>query len=180
MVYEPREDSYFLQEWVAKLAGGHVLDMGTGSGILAMTALERGAKVTAVDIDEDAVSNFALMAGRQGIANLVVKQSDLFSAVRGHFDLIVFNPPYLPSDPRVPDSALDGGPNGWEVIGRFLKDAPKHLRKEGLILLLFSSPTNQLRVNELIRRKKLQFEQLAKMNLEFEELYIYKIWPERA
>lgn len=179
MVYEPREDSYFLQEWVAKLARGHVLDMGTGSGIQALTALESAAKVTAVDIDEEAVANLRLMAQRQHMSNLVVKPSNLFSNVRGKFDLIVFNPPYLPSDPRVPDAALDGGPNGWETIAAFLKGAPTFLRKDAHILLLFSSLTNQLRINDLIRRQKLQFDQLAKMNLEFEELYIYKIWREQ-
>jgi release factor glutamine methyltransferase len=180
MVYEPREDSYLLQEWVVKLAHGHVLDMGTGSGILALAALEHAKHVTAVDLDEEAVSTLDLMAKRQGLSSLSAMRSDLFAAIKGKFDVIVFNPPYLPSDPRVPDIALDGGPNGWEVVGRFLAGAPKHLRKNGFVLLLFSSLTNQLRVNDLIHKHKMQFEQLAKLNLEFEELYVYRIWPLKA
>ena len=110
MIYEPAEDSYLLQEQLKNFVkpGMKVLDMGTGSGIQAKTAKELGAEVLAVDINEGCVEH---------VKNLEIDtiQSNLFSKVTGKFDIIIFNPPYLPEDPREPeDSARSttGGKTG--------------------------------------------------------------------
>ena len=108
MIYKPREDSFLLQKHVRKYAQGKVLDMGAGSGIQAITALEKTKDVLAVDINPKAVEELKKK-------NINAKVSDLFSNVKGKFDLIVFNPPYLPADEREPeDSALatTGGKKG--------------------------------------------------------------------
>ena len=88
-LYEPREDSELLVKYVKKHARGVVLDMGTGSGIQAIGAIEKGAEVLAVDVNKEAVEH----CEKKGINAL---QSDLFENVKGKFDLIIFNPPYLP------------------------------------------------------------------------------------
>lgn len=173
MVYEPEEDSYLLESFVEKLARGKVLDMGTGSGIQAVVAAKRNevASVLAVDIDKEAVSLFP-NAGKKVSCIL----SDLFSHVKGKFDTIIFNPPYLPAENGDEDLALDGGEKGHELIGRFLNEAKSHLSKDGFILLLFSNRTGKEKVDSLVKRENYSSEMLVKKSLPFfEELYIYRL-----
>lgn len=167
MIYEPREDSFLLQKYVKKYAKGKVLDLGAGSGIQAITALEKTKNVLAADIDPEAVK----LLKKKGIN---AKVSNLFSNVKGKFDLIIFNPPYLPEDKREPkDSALatTGGKKGYEIIGRFLKQAKKFLKKEGKILMVFSSLTGD--VEEMIKKYDYNFKKLEEKKLFFEKLYTY-------
>ena len=91
MIYEPGEDSFLLAKYVEKFAKGNVLDIGTGSGVQAENALKFSKDVLAVDIDKKAVS----YVKKRGVK---AKVSDLFSNVKGKFDLIIFNPPYLPDE----------------------------------------------------------------------------------
>jgi release factor glutamine methyltransferase len=174
MVYEPEEDSYILLEWVNKLAYGRVLDVGTGTGILAKGAAYKKEvdEVIAVDIDEKAVKELK----RQDVAKLKAFQSDLFSNVVGKFDVIAFNPPYLPAEESDADASLDGGLHGHELIELFLKGAKKHLNAGGFILMVFSSRTGKESVDKVIVREKYDYELLEQKSLAFfEELYVYRI-----
>lgn len=161
-MYQPSEDSYFFAEFLKKqkLNKKSVLDMGTGSGILAETCLHLGANVLAVDINKEVVK----FTSNKGINAL---QSNLFSKVNGKFDIILFNAPYLPRDKDEPkDSQLEttGGKKGDEVSIKFLTQAAKHLNKGGKIFLLISSLTPIKRINKfkprIVARKKLFFEEL--------------------
>lgn len=122
-----------------------VLDLGTGSGILAVTLkLERPTwDVTAVDISPDALATASANA-RFHNASVKFVHSDGFNALLGEsFDLIVSNPPYigddeeLPHEVRVhePAAALFSGPTGLEFYARLANEAPNHLEDGGLILL---------------------------------------------
>ncbi len=133
MIYEPAEDSYLLQEEVKKFVKPNmkVLEIGTGSGILAETAKNMGADVLAVDINPEAVKYV-----KEKEINSIV--SDLFSNVEDKFDLIIFNPPYLPREGMEPEDsqlATTGGEKGNEVIERFLKELL--MRKEGFMVYSF-------------------------------------------
>jgi release factor glutamine methyltransferase len=170
MVYEPREDSYLLKKHVEEYAQGRVLDMGSGSGILAQAAKKNSCEVMAADIDPEAVEVLRAIPG------LEVIQSDLFSEIDGDFDTIIFNPPYLPDHPQAKDIALDGGKQGFETIGRFLSQAIEHLRVRGRILLLFSNLTNRRMVDFLIEKNLLTSTLLEEKPVGFfEKLYVYKI-----
>ncbi len=136
-VYYPREDSNMLARIVEKRASGDVLDLGTGSGIQGITAALNGCTVTFSDIDENAVSVARQNAKLNGINGIFVF-SDLFSNIKGRFDTIIFNPPYLPSD-RIKEKALDGGKRGRELIERFLSEYKQHLKPGGIALLVESS-----------------------------------------
>ena len=170
MVYEPAEDSHLLKRYVEQFAQGSVLDMGSGSGILAKAALNNGTTVLASDIDPEA------LAVLEKIDGILAIQSDLFENIEGTFDTIIFNPPYLPNHPQTTDITLDGGKAGFEVIERFLSQVIEHLKIRGRILLLFSNLTNKKMVDFLIEKHLLEFEQLEEKPVGFfEKLYVYKI-----
>ena len=166
-VYNPAEDSQFFSSFLRGYLSKNkrkilFLDVGTGSGILAETALEflPAKNIFACDINKEAVKE----AKRKGINSFY---SDLFSNVEGEFDLITFNVPYLPRDSREPkDSAVatTGGKKGDEISIKFLKEAKKHLKEGGRIFLLISSLTPRERidkfVSKVVAKKKLWMEEL--------------------
>jgi release factor glutamine methyltransferase len=169
-VYEPREDSFLMLEALAELSldRKRVLDMGTGSGILAAYCARRGAHVTASDTDFDAIEALKLVAKRLGVSvELVV--SDLFSEIDGLFDIIVFNPPYLPST-AMTDRTVDGGERGTEIISRFLKELDRHLVENGSAILLVSSLNDPEDLTK--RHPNLVFTIARERPLFFEKLYV--------
>lgn len=130
--------------------GFSVLDMCTGSGAIAIAvakeAQKRGLniKVTATDISADALE-LAKENAEANEADVLFVQSDLFTRIRGRFDVIVSNPPYIPTadietlqrevkdyEPRL---ALDGGTDGLDIYRRFSADAFKYINRDGLIFL---------------------------------------------
>ena len=104
-------------------------------------------------------------------AKVFVKHLD----IKGKFDLIIFNPPYLPEDIKMKDLTADGGKKGYEAIERFLNNASNYLKKDGIILIVFSSLTKKGKVDEFIKNNLLEFELLEKQHIFFEELYVYLI-----
>lgn len=176
-IYEPAEDSYLLQKYVKKYAAGKVLDLGTGSGIQALTAVKKKTvtSVLAVDLNPEAITHLHQIIQKQKLRKITVRQSDLFSNVPEKFDTIIFNPPYLPQDAGIDDSALYGGKKGWELSERFFSQAVFHLNPDGKILYLFSSLTNKQKIEELLAQQLLEFKELEKLNLYFEQLYVYRL-----
>ncbi len=176
-IYEPQEDSYLLNKFVNHYASGRVLDLGTGSGIQALTVLTNPLvkEVLAVDINETAVKALQKEVNEKKIKKIKVLKSDLFENVKGQFNLIIFNPPYLPQDPGITDTALYGGKKGWEISERFFKEVANYLTPEGIILFLFSSLTNKSKIDQIIFHCLLQFKEIGRKKIAFEELYVYEI-----
>ena len=105
-------------------------------------------------------------------------RSDLFSNIKEKFDLIIFNPPYLPDDEREDDESklvTTGGKNGDEIIIRFLKQAIEHLNKNGKILLLISSLTPQNEIIHLMTKLNLTHKVLGEDKFDFETLQVWLI-----
>ena len=171
MIYEPREDSFLLAKYVDKFAKGKVLDIGTGSGIQAEAALKYTKDVLAVDVNKEAVNY---------VKNKKIKSklSDLFSNVKDKFDLIIFNPPYLP-DEKLEDKesklTTTGGKYGYEVLERFFSKVDKYLNRNGKILIVFSSLTNKKKINAIINKNNLKFKLLEEKKIFFEVLYCYLV-----
>src|SRR3989338_2826868 len=181
-VYDPREDSTMLEKHVRKYAKGLVLDMGTGSGILAIAAAQNSKvkSVIALDVQEEVIEHC-----KKSIIGKKIKffASDLFEIFEKNsrlksrkLDTIIFNPPYLPEDIKMKDLTADGGKKGYEAIERFLNNASNYLKKDGIILIVFSSLTKKGKVDEFIKNNLLEFELLEKQHIFFEELYVYKIF----
>jgi release factor glutamine methyltransferase len=183
MIYEPAEDSFLIQKEVKRLAKGRVLDMGTGSGILTETALKskRVKSVLGVDIKAIAIEHCRESIKSRKASFLV---SDLFTKLSKPktkaqmFDTIIFNPPYLPEqDGELWElkTNISGGKHGFETISRFLDDVNEYLTPDGTILLLFSTLTGKLAIQSLIEQHMMEFEELSKHKLAFEQLYVYRI-----
>lgn len=146
----PRPETELLAERAIAALREHphpvALDLCCGSGALAVSmALEvPGAQVHAADLSPDALAVTAKNAELLG-ASVTLHQGDLFSAVpETAFDVIVSNPPYIPSADcltlqeevrREPMMALDGGADGLNFYRRIASDAPKFLRPGGVLLL---------------------------------------------
>jgi release factor glutamine methyltransferase len=181
-IYEPAEDSYLLQKFVRQYTFGRVLDLGTGSGIQALTAVENKTvrEIVAVDINENAITKLKKEVSEKKIRKIAVKKSELFSNVKDKFDTIIFNPPYLPQDKIgnkiLEDPALYGGKHGWEISEKFFNEVNQFLVAKGKILFLFSSLTNKEKIEEIISHNLLEFKELEKQKLPmFETLYVYLI-----
>jgi len=162
-MYSPREDSFLIKKHIKDYAKGKALDMGTGSGILAKEAAKYCKDVVAVDI------NKKLRFKRKHVGFV---HSNLFSRVKGKFNLIIFNPPYLPSK-KIEDIEIDGGKNGTEIIERFLKQARAHLSEGGKILLLCSSFNKN--IEKMFKKCRYQFKLIDKESLFFEKLFLYEL-----
>ncbi|MFK0259359.1 HemK2/MTQ2 family protein methyltransferase [Streptomyces sp. NPDC090445] len=144
--YRPQADTRLLAEALALEESGpgtDVLEIGTGTGVLALQAAGRGARVTAVDVSWPAVITARLNAIRRRLP-LRVLHGDFAGRTAGHrFDLIVTNPPYVPAPAgQVPargsERAWDAGPDGRAVIDRVCVRAPALLRPGGVLLMVHS------------------------------------------
>jgi len=125
--------------------GTSVLDLCTGSGLLAVAAASMGAsEVVALDISRRALLAARINARLNGVEVDAVR-SDLFSGVDGRrFDVIVSNPPYVPGRSadlhrRGPSRAWEAGPRGRAFIDRICAVAREHLNPGGRLLLVHSS-----------------------------------------
>lgn len=138
-----------LEPWIDDPgAVGRVLDLCTGSGclaILAALAFEH-AQVDAVDLSSDALEVAADNIALHQLADRVqLRHSDLFDNMASPvYDLILCNPPYVnahamaalpPEYAHEPDMALAGGPDGMVLIRRIVRDAPRHMTPDGLLVL---------------------------------------------
>jgi release factor glutamine methyltransferase len=153
-VLDPRPETELLVEAALGCLGAsgksrpRLLDLGTGSGAIIVSLLAElpQALGVAVDVSAEALG----MAAHNGEAHrvmdrLTLLEGDLFTPVTGRFDLIVSNPPYIPSkditllDPEVrdfdPPLALDGGPDGLAFYRRIIEAAPHHLSSGGILAL---------------------------------------------
>jgi release factor glutamine methyltransferase len=182
-IYEPSDDSFMLAKILPRYAKGKVLDMGTGSGILAETAAKskKVKSVLAVDVNPHALKYVDSLDRKVKPyrKKIETRKSNLFSKVDKKFNVIIFNPPYLPEDKRLPRDVLEkafaGGKHGWETIAKFMENVPNHLDKKGVILLLFSSLTKKEKVEELISNRLFDYKELKKKKIFHETLYIYKV-----
>ena len=144
-VYEPAEDSELLAFHSRNLKG-KILEIGTGSGLAAILNAKTNPSnpVFATDTSPTALECARKNAESNGARNILFVQSDLSSNIRGKFDAILFNPPYLPTsaEERISgplNRAFDGGEDGRETLGRFLNEFQAHLAPRGTLILIQSS-----------------------------------------
>ncbi len=176
-IYFPREDSLLLAEVLEKenLDSKMVLDVGTGSGILAAIAAKKGAVVSAVDINERAVEiakkNFELNK-----VQVRCVRSNMFEKVLSSFDLIVFNAPYLPEEIKADNKTWAAG-DDLVIIRNFIDMAKEHLKKNGKALLLVSTATGLEKVYGMLNKNKYEFQTVAGQKIPWENLVVIECRP---
>jgi len=178
-IYQPAEDSYLMSDYLKKVLPVLIrknpnlrfLEIGVGSGIQLETALNAGVKrenIFGTDIDNKSVEHCKSL-------DFNCIKSDLFEKIPDQkFNIIVFNPPYLPEDKNEPKNsrtATTGGKKGNEIIKKFLKQAKKYLDKDGRIFLITSSLTEKIDFDYLgYKTKKVSCKKLF-----FETLNLWKL-----
>jgi HemK-related putative methylase len=208
-VYYPSDDSFMIIDYFRKKVNENyfdeiklneiknILDMGTGTGIIAIffqsiktIYQEFKPRIFASDILEDSI----ICAKKNEIRNnvkgqITFLQSDLFKSfpknLKSIFNVIVFNPPYLPSSEIIHNSikkrkfnhSWDGGEKGYETLFRFLKDAKKFLNIESnhSIYYISSSRTNLNELNSKIKNLGYNNEILEKRHIFFEDLILNRL-----
>jgi ribosomal protein L3 glutamine methyltransferase len=142
--------------WCALEAGDRVLDIGTGSGCLAIAAAHHcpGIRVDATDVEAQALELAAANAARHGVADRVAfLKADLFPSAGSRYRVIMSNPPYVPAGEidqlppeyrHEPVAALVGGPTGLEPAAELLDRAPDHLTPDGVLIVEVGSGADAL------------------------------------
>ena len=172
--YRPSDDTFLLAECLQNVNGRSAMEIGTGSGYICELLRKHFETVVATDIDMNAIR-----LSKERVKDATFVCCDSCSAIsKMKFDLIVMNPPYLPSE-EIKDVAIDGGRNGIEVSMRMIRDSVRLLHSNGRILMVTSSLANyQLMIEELhdlglstsiIGRKKLDFEDIMILQASFSQ-----------
>jgi len=144
-VLDPRPDTETLVDWALEHLGaqGSVVDLGTGSGAIALALKSQrpGARVEAVDTSTEALAVAQANAQRLAL-DVAFHAANWLEGLQGTFDLIVSNPPYITEDdPHLeklghePLLALTSGPDGLDAIRTIVAQAPAHLQPGGWLLL---------------------------------------------
>jgi release factor glutamine methyltransferase len=172
-VYDPGDDSFLLVDAALKEVrpGEKVLEIGTGSGIVSLF-IKDIADVVATDINPRAALN-ARLNGVQVI------RTDLFNGICARFNLVIFNPPYLPTidEERLNswlNRAFDGGPTGRSEIERFLRNADDILAPGGRVLMVISSLTSVDETKKMFEEHGFSVETISSKKVSFENLIVLK------
>jgi release factor glutamine methyltransferase len=186
-VYDPAEDSFLLLEALQITPHETVLEIGTGCGLIALVYASKGAHVVCTDINPFAVQvtrhnkeqNRASLTG-----SLEVRQGDLFSVLDRdeRFDVVVFNPPYLPTPkkekpPSWQDVATNGGRDGLRVTKQFIHHVKHHLHPAGQAYFIFTTLSDRSTLEQYLNNEGFSYEVCARQRLEGERLEVYRIIP---
>lgn len=180
-VYEPSDDTELLAKAVMKniKLPLKVLEVGTGSGAIAILLARLGCDVTATDINPKAIE-LAKRNAEQNNVNVRFIIGDLFAGLNETFDIVVFNPPYLPEDDY--DFLLDhydrmslvGGRKGNEILMRFIKDLPKYLKPGGNAYIVVSSLSRPEEVFKALRKHGFECEIVEARSFFFEKIMVIR------
>jgi len=178
-VFNPR--FYFTSQFMAKnmsiSQGDVVLDMGTGSGIQAITAGHKASKVIAIDINPEAVKFARINVKANNLENTIsVLEGDLFAPLKQQplFNTVLFTPPYMEGSPETGfDHALYD--RNKQLIKRFFQEAGNYIKPDGYIQMLYSSISGQDHALEIAEQLGWKHTLTAHEKTVTESFYIYKL-----
>lgn len=180
-VYEPSDDSELMIEAARKYSFGRVLDLGCATGVFGIASAKKNevSSVVCADLNPAAVALAKRNAALNGVERkMKFTETDLFSAFQNEqFDVIGFNPPYLPTTPaeRVHGTlnlAFDGGLSGRKITDKFLSQFEKHLAPGGVLVLLQSSLSGIEKTVKLLEKKGFEVGKLPSKRFFFEEICV--------
>ncbi len=162
------------------LEGKKLLEMGCGSGIICLISASKGAFVTGIDINPEAVTASRENAIRNHLnTSITVYHGDLFAPLTPNlkFDFILFNPPFYTG------IAVDQSELAWKggkdhsIIKQFIHLSRDYLNDNGKILIVLSSDMNISSILESFRENQFALMCVASKQTLFDELYIYQAQP---
>jgi release factor glutamine methyltransferase len=174
-IYPPAEDTLLLLKASLKEAkpDDNAIEIGCGSALISKELSRKVCSLVATDVNPYAVKR-ARAVGIEAI------RADLFRGIKSGFDLIVFNPPYVPTPEEERTNgwinfALDGGETGRDTINRFLEDLKNHLNPCGRALLLVSSLNGLEDIMAKAKAEGLQAGEILNERCFFEQLYVIRL-----
>jgi release factor glutamine methyltransferase len=167
-VYLPSEDTATLARVLRSYSGDRCLEIGFGSGVILDSLLERFNMVVGTDL----VSGADAVTAKGGSEVVRADRATCFQD--GTFDVVAFNPPYLPSE-GIEDPTVDGGKGGLEVPMAFLEDGLRVLKREGAIVMLLSDEADLDDFRGRCERRGLAVQEKGKTELFFENLYVFEV-----
>lgn len=174
-VYPPSEDTFLLMDALEGESGEDGIELCSGTGAVGLSVSDRVGFIVCVDVSLDATRNTAHNFRRNGKSADVIL-GDLFSSIRGRFELVIMNPPYLPeswSDPR--DTSWSGGEHGREVLDRFLAEVAGFLREGGRAYFVQSSLNGIEESLIAAGRVGLEAEVVRQTSFQFESLVVIRL-----
>ena len=177
-VYEPAEDTFLFAENLDIQRKDEVLEIGTGTGLIAVYAAQRTRKVVATDINEHAVKCALKNTITNRTYNIELRKGNLFEPVEGEkFDIILFNTPYLPtsSDEKLNEelnTAFDGGLEGRDTIDQFIEQVKDYLNDGGRVQLVQSSLADNEKTLSKLTELGFEAEITASKKCFFEEIVV--------
>ena len=177
-VYEPAEDTFLFAENLDIQRRDEVLEIGTGTGLIAVYAAQRTKKVVATDINEHAIKCASKNTITNKTYNLELRHGNMFDPVEEEkFDLVLFNAPYLPTeeDEKLDselNAAFDGGLEGREIIDQFIEQVKDYLNEEGRVQLVQSSLSDNEKTLSKLEKLGFNAEITASQKCFFEEIVV--------
>jgi len=173
-VFDPRTitTKFFIKNMQIKHKS-KVLDLGTGTGIIAIFAAKKAKKVIAVDKSKKAINCAKQNAKINNINNIAFIKSDLFEKVKEKFDIILFQPPYIKGKAK---KEIDHTFIENNTVKRFLHVARKYLHKKGYIIMSYST-LGELENMLKIAKTYYKINQIAKKRFLFEKIFLFKLTP---
>lgn len=177
-VYYPSDDTYLLLNTLEKELKNKKfkssLEIGTGNGLLSLSIYDQVTDLTLVDININVIHHIIGIKKKYNLNKINIIQSNLFEKISKKYDLIIFNPPYVPSE-SFDDLTTDGGKEGSEIIFKFLNKLYDFLEDNGVCYLLISSLNNKNKIFKKIKENNLEYKILNSKRIFFEDLITLKI-----
>jgi release factor glutamine methyltransferase len=174
-MYCPSEDTYFMEDILANYRGKIALEIGIGSGYLTRLLCTNFEFVVGTDIDINSIM-YAKNNTLANISNKLLVCSDLGLPLKCKFDLIISNPPYLPTEfGNLDDTAVYGGKKGIELTIRLLRSIQLQLSERGKIVIMRSTLSDLKKMDDFIDELFLNNKIIAKKTFFFESLEILEL-----
>ncbi len=184
-VYDPSEDSFQIIDSIEIKNKDKVFEIGTGCGLIALECARLGADVICSDINPYAIDlvsynynkNKSMLKG-----SLDIRYGDLFSVLKKNekFDIILFNPPYLPIKKNEIlikndwiDIATNGGSDGLKYIKIYIMNVSKYMRKSGKAYFIFSSLSDRNKLNKYLDKSLLRTRIISSFQYDDEKIEVY-------